>query len=247
MKKLSIALAIVLLIGTVFFIDTFDLLGGKSVAAGENVDKSSVTVSGEGHITIKPDIAYVQLGVNTKNADANTAQSENKDLMAKVMDALKAQGIKDEDITTVQYNIFQSYDYSQPAVDGQNPPMIYEVTNIVKVTLRDINAVGQTIDAASAAGSNVVNSIAFDSTQKEQVYLDALKLAMNSAEGKATAIMATFDKKPSAPFKVFESGYNPGPVYANYDMLKASPEAVSTPITAGELEIQANVSVEYQY
>ncbi len=245
MKKLSIALAIVLLIGTVFAIDTFDLLGGKSIAAAESAAVSSVTVSGEGKISIKPDIAFVQLGVDTKNIDATVAQSQNKDTMLKVMEALKAQGIKDEEITTVQYNIFQTYDYTVPAVDGQNPPMIYQVTNSVKVTLRDINTVGKVIDAASAAGSNVINSIAFDSTQKEQVYLDALKLAMNSAKGKATAIMTTFDKKPGVPFKVFESGYNPGPVYSNVEMLKTAD--ASTPIQSGELEIIANVSVEYQY
>lgn len=247
MKKLGIALLIVLLVGTVFFIDTFDLLGGKSVADADGTTANSVTVSGEGVITVKPDIAYVQLGVNTKNEDANLAQTENKTLMAAVMEALKSNGIKDEDITTVQYSIYQTYDYTKPSMDGQNPPMIYEVNNIVKITLKDIESVGQVIDAASAAGANVVQSVAFDSTQKQQVYLDALKLAMTSAESKATAIMSTFGKKPAEPFKVYENSYNPGPVYANYDMAKSFSAEAATPIQTGELEIRANVNVEYQY
>lgn len=246
MKKLGLALMIVFLIGTVFMIDAFDIMGGKSSAAGEAAATNSVTVSGEGVITIKPDIAYVQLGVNTKDSDANVAQNQNKDLMAAVIAALMAQGITDDDLTTVQYNIYQSYDYTKPSLDGQNPPLIYEVHNIVKITIKDINAVGSIIDAASKAGANVVNSVAFDSTKKAEVYLDALKLAMKSAEGKATALMSTFGKKPAEPFKVYESSYAPAPLYAQYDMVKAE-AAAQTPIQSGELEIRANVSVEYQY
>lgn len=247
MKKLSVAMAIVLLIGTVFMIDTFDLFGGKSAATEVAASVSSVTVSGEGTITVKPDIAYMQLGVSTKDADANVAQTQNKDLMAAVMAAVKAQGIADDDIKTVQYQIFQSFDYTMPVPEGQNPPMLYEVQNIIKITIKNMDSVGTILDAASKAGANVVQSIAFDSTERDAVYLEALKLAMTNAEGKAGAIMTTFNKKPGAPFKVFESSYNPGPIYRDYAMDKVYSGAEATPIQTGELEIKANVSVEYQY
>ncbi len=72
---------------------------------------------------------------------------------------------------------------------------------------------------------------------------------MENAESKAASIMGTFGEKPGKPYKVIESSFGGGQFReANvaYDgaMMKS---ASSTPISSGDLEIKATLSVEYDY
>ena len=202
----------------------------------------TVTVSGSGEIVVAPDLAYIDLGVQTKNPDAALAQSENADLMTKVINAIKAAGIDEKDIKTTGYSLYQTYDYG---IEGERSDPYYVANNIVNVKIRDVDAVGEIIDIASKAGSNSINSIRFALEDDSVYYQEALKLAMESAKGKATAIMDTFDKVPGIPSSVSESSGG-GNLYYDYYPAKAAMEA-STPIESGEITISASVSVTYDY
>lgn len=201
-----------------------------------------VSVNGAGSITVKPDIAYIQVGVETQDADAEVAQQENAKLMNEVMAALAKQQIAEDDIKTVQYNVYDRYDY----IDGKQTNKTYQVTNTVKVTIRDIDAVGSVIDAVTLAGANSISSIEFGIADEDAVYQEALKLAMESAQKKADAILSTFGETAVKPSKVTETSYFSGVVRADYSMAKAE-MAMDTPVSSGEMTINANVTVEYTY
>ena len=83
-----------------------------SMANAEDTEMRLVTVNGEGKIVVTPDLAYIDLGVQTKNKDAAVAQQENAKLMTAVVNAIKAAGVKAEDIKTTGYNLYQTSDYS---------------------------------------------------------------------------------------------------------------------------------------
>lgn len=247
MKKIYlIALAILLVVGLVVTIDMLDLTGAKISAETTTDQLNIVSVAGEGVILVKPDLAYINVGVQTRHEDASAAQEENKMKMTAVIEALKEAGIKEADLVTTNYNIYRTYDYNKPFMEGQEQPMFYQVDNSVRITIRDVDTVGDMIDVAFDAGANNIHNIQFDISNRAEYYDDALVLAMNNAKDKATAIMGTFGEKPDKPHRVVESMYTSAP-YTNTYYEAADMKASSTPVEAGELAIKANLTVEYSY
>lgn len=230
-----IALLVVVLIGNVG-------LFSNDTLAETDANLNIVTVNGAGSISVKPDIAYITIGVETEDADAGLAQNENKMIMSAVMKALLSNVSNEDDIKTTNYSIYDRYNYK----DNGEREKYYLVSNSVEVTIRDIEIVGQIIDVAAKAGANQISSIRFGISNENEVYNEALKLAMESAKDKAKSIMSTFGKEVGAPYKVTETNSYSGVIRAEYSMAMDE-KSISTPVSSGELTVTANVLVEYNY
>lgn len=242
MKKIIVGICVLTMLGLTFFTGG-NMMPTQSYAADEASDVRVVSVQGTGEVTVKPDMATINIGVQTEDVDAAKAQSENAVLMDKINKAIKALGVKEDELQTSQYNIYKNRNYGE-----MNEEEYYVVSNTLTVTVNDIDKVGDIIDASSKAGANRINSINFGVKDEAKYYQEALKNAMSSAKGKATTIMATFGKKPGLPYNVSEANYYGGVVRANYAMdMAMEKSSVSTPIEAGDLTITANISVQYDY
>lgn len=243
MKKVIYGLLIVGLIAGVALIDSLDLISGDSKAS-EDTTVKTVMVQGEGTVKVKADIAYINVGVESKNVDAKVAQEENSKQMELVINALKDHGLTDEDIKTISYNIWRGVDYrSEEQIEE------YHVSNMIELTVKNIEDVGNVVDVTSGAGANQINSIRFSVSDEKKYYNEALKIAMENANTKATSIMDTFGEKPNKPYKVIEQSFGGGffqEANVAYDSVSAKAGS-STPISSGDLEIKANLSVEYDY
>lgn len=249
MKKLLYMLLIPILIAGLFAVDSMDIFSGEAAANNLSGEEGNVvTVNGLGTVKVKPDVAYINVGVEIFDADAKKAQDDNARIMDKIIDALKNNGIKDEDIKTSRYNIYKTSKY-EPSSSKEKRIEGYIATNSVEVTIRDIDKVGKIVDIAGKEGANRINNIIFGISDEEKYYKDALKLAMENASGKAEAILSTFGAKLGKPYRINESGYGAPIVYRDNRMMEAAVESKSyeTPVEAGELEVTARVIVEYKY
>lgn len=244
--KNRIALAALVLAAAALIVMAFGLYGNAPAKAEDNpVEKRTINVSGQAKVSASPDIAYISLGVITEDKDAKTAQKANAAAMDKVIAAIKASGVKNEDIKTSNYTIYPKYDYNEKS--GVSAIVGYSVNNSVSVTVRDIVKTGNIIDAAADSGVNVSSSISFDLSDYEKYYNDALKNAVLAAKKKAGTMAEALGVALKDPITVSEgSGYSPLRNYATYEM-KADLASASTPIQAGSLEITANVSIVYEY
>lgn len=217
----------------------------QAQAEEDKVERKTINVTGQARVNASPDIARVNLGVVTENADAKAAQKENAESMDKVIAAIKAAGVKDEDIKTVGYSIMPKYDYRKET--GVSNIVGYTVSNSVNVTVRDISKTGAIIDAATDSGVNASSSISFELSNYEQYYNEALKNAVLAAKKKAGTVADALGVKLKGPVTVSESGgYSPLRNYIAYDMAVQA-ESAATPIQAGSLEITATVSIVYEY
>jgi len=242
MKKFIVGICVLTMLGLTFFTGG-NLLPTQSYAAGDLADVRLVSVQGVGEVTVKPDVATINIGVETQDKDAAFAQKSNARLMEDVSKAIKALGIKEKDLQTSQYNIYKNRNYGDDKKEEY-----YVVSNTLTVTVNDITKVGAVIDASSKAGANKINSINFSVKDESVYYQQALKNAMASAKGKASSIMSTYGKKPGMPYSVSEANYYGGAVRANYSMdMAVAKESVATPIESGDLTITANISVQYDY
>ena len=207
--------------------------------------KNTITVQGTASITATPSIAYVNIGVATFNKEAAIAQSDNAAKMDKVYKALDSLGIVKDKIKTVSYYISPRYDYN----NNISTLAGYDVTNAIQVTVEDLTKVSQVLDMTVKEGINLANSISFGITDKEndELYLQALTEAVATAQAKANTLAAAAGLTVSKPLQIIEgSQTNVIPIYS-YAADSAKASEAATPISGGELEVNASVTLVYGY
>lgn len=218
-----------------------------AISSAEERDRNTITVQGSSSITVSPTIAYVSIGVTTFNKNAASAQSENAVKMDRVYKTLASLGIKKNKIKTVNYNISPRYDYKNNVATLAG----YNVINSIRVTVNDLKKVSDVLDMTVKEGVNQSNSISFGVTDEERdrLYLQALSQAVSNAKEKANTIAAAAGIAISKPANIIEgsSAHFVQPNYRAMDMAKMASETAPTPISEGELMIEANVTVIYDY
>ena len=213
------------------------------VELGENIQtKNELSVSGAGSIKVMPDVAFVTVGVTTNHKNATTAQSQNRDAMNAIFSALKEAGLTDDDMRTTNFSTTPRYDYDTQSITA------YEVRNMVELTITDIDNVGKFIDIAAENGANTSYPVRFSLQDESGPYNEALKLAMITAMSKAEAIVSASGNTIVGTLRITENSFG----FAGYQKFDMAAEASAdmagapTPITAGELEITANIVVVYE-
>lgn len=210
---------------------------------GNEIIANKMTVSATGTKKVMPDVAYVTVGATTQNKSMSKAQSQNRDIMNALTAAIKTAGLTDDDIETISYSVYPMYDYT----NGTGTITGYEVSNMIRLTVKDIDKVGDYIDVAAANGANTNYSINFDLEDSTQYYNEALANAMTKAKGKADAIAEAGGYELKGTLEITESQAYYAPEYREYDAAaKPMADEASTPVSAGQLEITATVTVVYQ-
>nr|WP_290666098.1 SIMPL domain-containing protein [Ardenticatena sp.] len=157
----------------------------------ETATERTLTVQGMGEVQASPDLATITLGVVTLNTSAADAVDENNAVMTNVLEALLDAGIAEEDIRTVEFGI---YPEEQPvegaALDRESeaptPQIRYRVVNRVAVVVREIERVGEVLDAALDAGANTVGGISFGVSNAKALERQARAAAMQDAYQRAS-------------------------------------------------------------
>ncbi|WP_166240853.1 SIMPL domain-containing protein [Paenibacillus turpanensis] len=230
--------------GEVFRVKTAQAAGETQMA-----DKRTVSVNGEGEITITPDVAYVQLGVQTRADTAIAAQESNAKAFAAVEKVLYEQyGIDKKDVKTTGFNVNPDYSYQEnkaPQITG------YTAQNLVTVTYRDLEKLGGLLDAVSKAGANRIDHIQFSTEKGEEYELQAMEKAMANAEAKAKVLAKYAGRDLKGILHINQSGAGTPVAYrasfataekAMFDM--ASP---SSSVAPGELKVKVNVNVTFEF
>jgi hypothetical protein len=240
---LTSVLALIFAYGAIF--------GGFSLAGyadTQQAPQKTLSVSSEGSVKVKPDMVYINVGVQTENQSSKAAQQENATNMDKVMKVLKDLKIADSDIKTSQYTIYPIETYSEK--DQRSYVTGYRVINTLEITIRDISKVGAVIDAVAANDANTVSNIRFTVADPDKYYLQALENATVKAKSKAAVLAKQFGIKLGLPSQINESsgGYTPPIIYSQMDSMKSGVSAApATSISSGELEIRASIGLVYTY
>jgi uncharacterized protein YggE len=205
----------------------------------------TIQVSGSGEVYATPDIATVNAGVQTRNADVKVAQQQNAAITDGMIDALVAAGIPGEDIKTVSYTVYPVYE--TPTVPFGQKIQYYEVTNSVQVTVRDVSRTGEVIDIAVANGANTVNSIVFSLSEEREAEFRSEILTMSVKKARADAdTLALATGVTITGVKTISVGSVYVPVtYDNRLATESKAAGVPTPIEPGQIQVTAQVSISY--
>lgn len=217
---------------------------------------ATLTVTGEGEVSVEPDRVVVMLGAEAQNKEATAAQSQVNGIVTKVLAAVKGAGVAEKHVRTSSIELYPVY--SQPQY-GPRPGMVgedegpqepkltgYRASNTIRVEIDDMSKIGDVIDAAMKAGANRMDGVQFDVQHRGPVEREAMKDAARQAQTKAAALAEAMGVKLLSVQSVQEGGavfpVDAGP----RRMMTMQADYNSTPVAPGEITVRASVTVTYR-
>ena len=197
----------------------------------------TISVTGTGTVSGKPDTFSIIATVETTNKNSQTAISENTDIVNKAIGLLKKSGLKENNIKTENYSLNYRNDYN--VKDGE---MKYFVKNQILITSNDLDKAGIVLTALNNGGVNNIGEINFFIADRKELEDKAYKLAYENAKYKASLIAGIDDFKVSP--KNIDLNYSmPRPISF---MLNSAAKADDTPIpltVPNDVDVTASMNV----
>ena len=212
-----------------------------SVTSVSTQKSDTFNVSGEGKVSVPPDIVLINAGVTAQASTVKEAQDQLNASINRVSKALKQLGIEEKDIQTSNYNINPTYDYTS----GLQRITGYSANSNLAIKVREIDKVNSVIDAATENGANQVGGIIFEVDDKTKAENEARELAVAEAKKKAQ------DAAKIAGFKLgrivnYSEGFGDFPRPIPLRAQGSEQEIAVTSIEPGSNEITVIVILSYE-
>ncbi len=165
------------------------LLAPVGLHAQDNIASAStitpqIVVTGHGEVKVSPDRATIQIAVQTRASTASEAAAQNATKQQAVLSALRALGLTNDQLSTINYQVYPEQRYEQ----GREPVIVgYNVTNTIVADIRRLDQVGRVIDAALSHGANLISSLQFYASNTQTPRRTAISSAIENARADAEA------------------------------------------------------------
>jgi hypothetical protein len=201
----------------------------------------TITVSGTGSVAATPDVAEVRLGVRITRPTVQEARASAAETMAAILDAVRAAGVDSPEIRTSALSLEPHYEHDRTA--GKPSLAGYQATNLVTVTVRDLERLGPAVDGALEAGATSLDGLSLRIADPSPLEAAARQAAVTDARARAEVFAAAAGVSITGVVSIAEgAGMAPSPIPR---LARAMADAAPTPIEAGTTEVTASVSVVY--
>jgi uncharacterized protein YggE len=203
-----------------------------------------IAVTGRGEVKVSPDRATIQISVQTRASTAAAAASENASKTQAVLAALRALGLTNDQLSTINYNVHPEQRYEpnkEPVVIG------YRVTNTVLAEVQRLNQVGPVIDAALSRGANMITSLQFYASNTEAARRTAIATAIEKARADAEAAARAARGTLGTLLEINIGAYSPPPQPMMAAMRQAMEARADTPINPGQDTLTVDVSTRWRF
>lgn len=221
-------------------------LAGAQAPSGATRSSPEIVSNGAGVVKLKPDRATVTIAVVTRAASAADAARQNVNRILPVIAALKRQGLPDSAIVTMGYAVSLERDpYGRTPASVDAPP-IYVARNAVRVSLTELEMLGQLLDTALVAGATEIANVAFASSQAAQARARAITVAVRAARTDAEAAASAADGSLGALIEIsLEREYY---VAGGMAYLASSAyEVPSTPLMPSDVSVSVQARVRFAF
>jgi uncharacterized protein YggE len=210
-----------------------------TVVAPAGTPANAVTATGTGKVSASPDEADMNFGVSRTASTARDALTQVSTIATKITASLAKAGIADVDIRTANLSVYPTYDNSpKPAITG------YQASLTVEAKIRDITTLGDVINAANGAGADNISGPSFTISEDSKYRPEAIDKAVADARKSAEAMAKAAGKSVGDVISISETAVStPGPLYES--ALGAGKASVPVPISPGQLDVTANVTVVF--
>lgn len=236
MKKSESIVAAVLIVFLLFFVLPLRNINWGKINIGQD---TGITVTGEAKTQVRNQIASFTAGVNINKASKDAAVKEVNDKMTKLIEDIKAFGVKAEDIKTQGMSINESQNWETKVKE-------WYASNSIQITLRDVDKASSFADLLAKSGANNVygpNLMLDESNTAEKALYEE---AMKDAKEKAEAIAKTAGRKLGKVISVMDSNTTD---YSRPYLMSAKEGmggAVAAPVEAGATTVSKSMTVVFE-
>jgi hypothetical protein len=197
-----------------------------------------VTVAGVGRVEREPDVARATFSVEATRETAAEARGFTATTADAVIKALRKAGVADGDLRTASIDV-------NPAWEQRDNQMVrtgFTVTNRLGVAIRNLESVGNVIDAALGAGATGLDGVSFGLSDSTAAASEARTLAVQDARGRALTIAKAADAKLGSLVDITEGAADmPGPRPQMRMMAAMAASDTETPVLPGRVEVTVSV------
>jgi uncharacterized protein YggE len=234
-RSLLIVAAVVGLLGAGVLFFRPDAVGA---APTDPPAEAGVQVDGVGTAIGTPDVLRVTIGVETTADAVDVALQDASASAARVLEAVRAEGVSEDDVQTVNVSIYPTYDEKGQRITG------YTARHDLEVPLRDLSRAGTAISVLVEAGGDAarLQGVSFSLEDDAAVQEEARAEAFAAARNKAEQYAELTGRELGDVVEVRETVTPSGPIpYAAGDAAMA--EAV--PLAPGSVTVSVTVAVRW--
>jgi len=199
-----------------------------------------IVTRGEATLKRAPDQAWVGIAAESRAATPAEAQRNSAEAMKAVQSSLAKTGLAADAIRTTGYSLQPDMEY----VNGRGRVRGYVVRNQIEVRVDDLQKLGAVLDAAGGSGATSLAGLRFDLKDRSAAQREALTQAVRDAMGRARALAAGASVQIGPIVRIDESSDFQVPMqYPVMTMRAESAAPAQTPVSPGEIEIRAQVTV----
>ena len=236
MKKFTSVLAAALLV--------FSVAGTNLAAAAE---PNTIAVSGMAEQEVAPDMAYIDVGINVRADDAETARTQEAQIASQIRRALLGLAITDNDLQNTSYYLYQEYKEDRNGVRTADK---YVLDSSIKVTVKDLDKLSQVIDNVVEAGATNISNITYALSTQNIIQRQLLATAVENARDKAAVVAnagsRTLGNMLSADINSFDGGtivaYGANKLRSTTNLAE---DGVATKLSPGKIKLNARVQVVF--
>jgi uncharacterized protein len=205
-------------------------------------DRAGVSVTGTGTAWRAADSAAATFVAEAARESAAAARSASAAVAEAVIDALRAAGVAGADLHTAGLDVAPGWEHDGSRMVRNG----FTVTNRIAVTIRDLERVGEVIDAGLAAGATGLDGVAFHLADEAGASEEARRAAVADARRRATTIAEALGGR-LGPLRGIGEGMpaGPSPRRGSRMMAMAAEAAPPTPVVPGRIEVTVTVTAEW--
>ena len=215
--------------------------------AGATRSSPEIVTSGSGVVKLKPDRATLTVVVVTRATSAAEAGRLNVIRILPVIAALKRQRLPDSAIVSTGYAVSIERDPLGRTTVPADAPQTYVARNAIRVSLLDLEMLGQLVDTALSAGASEVANISFASSQAADARQRAIVAAVRAARADAETAAAAAGGVLGALIEVSllpEYGVAGGKAAEYYQFSIA---AAATPLMPSDVSVSVQARVRFAF
>lgn len=206
----------------------------------------SLTVAGQGKVTIPTTITEVRLGVEVQGKTAVEVQQEVAKRSQAVVELLKFRQVEKLETTGIGLNPNYTYKDGRQSISG------YSGTNLVSFRM-ETDKSGTLLDDAIQAGATRIDSVSFVASDEAiaQAQQQAIQKASEDAKKQADAALSALNLSQREIVSIqINNAKPPEPLaYGSpaADMAQLARENAKTPVVPGEQKVEQTVTLQIRY
>ncbi|MDA7966691.1 SIMPL domain-containing protein [Ruegeria sp.] len=208
-----------------------------------HAEERRITVSGTGTALAVPDMATLTLGVTNQDKEASNAMQATSDAVAQILTRLDEMGLESRDVQTRDLSLSPVWSNSGISSGSQREITGFVASNRVFIRVRDLNNLGQIMDAVIRDGANDFGGLSFSVQEpkplEDKARADAVADARDKAEQLAQAAGVTLGQVVSISDQA-------GGIRPVAQMSRLAQAESGVPVAGGEVSVAVNVSMVFE-